>query len=121
MSIMQMIKELAERNPSTPTQTVYWVQEAPRCSTWHCDNKVQMPGDICEQCTQEKMQGFEVLEMTGRRANGFQRDAGRLYHAVRFSERQAVCGAKPGRRSDWSMYHGKAVTCPRCKRKVEAK
>ena len=49
---------------------------------------------------------------------------GRLYHAHDHDNRggisAAICGAKPGRRGYWSVYFGKAVTCPKCMKKLEA-
>ena len=56
--------------------------------------------------------GIAILRMTGRCANGAERDGGTRYHAV--FDWRALCGAKPGRLSDWSSYPGEAVTCPRC-------
>jgi hypothetical protein len=56
--------------------------------------------------------GIAILRMTGRCANGAEREGGTRYHAV-FNWR-ALSGAKPGRLSDWSGYPGEAVTCPRC-------
>lgn len=118
MSIMQMFIELAERTPQP--EPVYWVEERPLCAKcrWH---EVAMPEDLCEQCAREEAQGYEVLSMTGRCANGAQRDSGTRYHAVRFGEYKAVCGTTHGRRSRWSEYHGDAVTCPRCIKKLERK
>lgn len=117
MGIMQMLQELAERTPQP--EPIYWVENRPHCTSWHCNTEVMMPGDFCEQCKKEKAQGYEVLTMTGRCANGAQRDSGILYHAVKFGERKAMCGATHGKRSRWSEYHGEAVTCPRCIKKLE--
>ena len=116
MSIMEMIKELALRTDELPP--VYWVETRPTC--YKCrTNEVSMPGDYCEFCTQEQKQGYEALTMTGRCANGAQRDSGILYHAVMLGQYKAVCGATHGRRSRWSEYHGVSVTCPRCMKKLE--
>lgn len=55
--------------------------------------------------------------LTGRCANGWQRDSGTLYHAVPGTSEwsKALCGAQPGRRSNgWSDYRAAAPTCPRC-------
>lgn len=117
MSIMQMIQELAEKTPRPPEQEVYTVTPRPICERCR-DNDVQMPGDLCELCTKELTQGYAALTMTGRCANGAQRDAGTLYHAVKLGEWRAICGAKHGRRSRWSEYHGSEVTCPRCLKKL---
>ncbi len=59
--------------------------------------------------------------MLGRCANGYERDSGRLSHAVRADNWQSLCGAEPGRRSaGWSEYADESVTCPRCLRKMKA-
>ncbi len=63
------------------------------------------------------MSNFEILRLTGRCSNGAERDGGRLYHAVKGI--RALCGKQPGRRSDWGVYPGKAVTCPRCIARLE--
>lgn len=74
------------------------------------------------------------LRMTGRCRNGFERDGGRLYHAVQADLpatpqdpvhldgwRAALCGATPGRRGNgWSTYEGDTVTCPRCLSRLDA-
>lgn len=59
--------------------------------------------------------------LIGRAWNGFERDAGRIIHAVpegsAYSHARALCGVRPGRRSaGWSAYPEPAVTCPRCQR-----
>ena len=62
----------------------------------------------------------EPRRMTGRCANGFERDGGKLWHAVAGDVTgwgKAACGAKPGDRSNgWSESKGERVTCPRCLR-----
>lgn len=116
MSIQSMLQEIAERE-HVEHAPLYWVEDRPRCSRCH-DNPVSLPGDVCEFCQKEIAQGYEILTMTGRRSNGFQADAGKLYHAVEIGNFAAMCGAKHGRRSDWSMYHGDTVTCPRCLKKL---
>ena len=60
--------------------------------------------------------------LTGCCANGAQRDAGRLFHAVPGNSAfgKALCGATPGRRSSgWSESEGKAPTCDRCRSSLE--
>lgn len=116
MTIFDTLKELAERTPEPAP--LYWVESRPMCARcrWH---EVSMPDDLCELCTTETTRGYEALTMTGRCANGAQRDAGQLYHAVKIGEWIAVCGAKHGKRSRWSEYHGKDVTCPRCIKKIK--
>jgi hypothetical protein len=82
--------------------------------------KVSVEGDLCPRCTKEHTQGYQVMSLIGRAANGMQLDSGIRYHAVPFGTRLAKCGAKPGRRSaGWSSYHGDDVTCPRCLKKLE--
>lgn len=63
--------------------------------------------------------------LAGRCANGYERDQGRLVHAVpdasiernAYSITLAACRAKPGARSGgWSWRMGQAVTCPKCMR-----
>lgn len=61
--------------------------------------------------------GIAILRMTGRSANGTERYGGTRYHAI-FNWR-ALCGAKPGRLSEWSGHPGEAVTCPRCLKRLE--
>lgn len=62
---------------------------------------------------------FAAVSLTGRCANGAERDSGRLYHAVPDDGYIALCGAKPGRRSaGWSSHLGTEVTCRRCLRKL---
>jgi hypothetical protein len=62
--------------------------------------------------------------LTGRCANGAERDAGRLIHAVPDGTWTALGGIEPGRRSaGWSMNRDcenfTAPTCPRCRRKED--
>ena len=61
---------------------------------------------------------FQVFTyLTGRCANGAERDGGTLYHAVR--SWRALCGAEPGRTSaGWSSHLGTVATCPRCLAKL---
>ena len=55
----------------------------------------------------------------GRRANGYERDGGSIVHAVGLNKHAALCGSKPGDRSDWSVWESPAVTCPKCLKKLE--
>jgi hypothetical protein len=60
-----------------------------------------------------------ILRLTGRCANGGERDGGLHFHAVIGDDWEALCGASPGRRSaGWSSYPGTEVTCPRCLSKI---
>jgi hypothetical protein len=72
---------------------------------------------------------FVAVIRTGRNANGFSRDGGRVVHAVPLqqnesrlndgSARPALCGAQPQGIAYWNMASLPAVTCPRCLRKVQ--
>lgn len=60
---------------------------------------------------------YDILRLMGRCSNGFEADAGELFHAVLKKSFPALCKAKPGKRSaGWSTHEGKLVTCPRCRR-----
>jgi hypothetical protein len=71
---------------------------------------------------------YQIVRLTGRCADGAERDGGRLTHAIpegagRFSAR-ALCGAKPGKRSNgWSEPFDKsdAPSCARCNEKIARK
>jgi hypothetical protein len=55
----------------------------------------------------------------GRCSNGYERDGGRVVHAVAPNRHAAVCGTAPGDRSaGWSEYPSLAVTCPKCLKKI---
>ena len=63
----------------------------------------------------------EPMTLAGRLANGAERDHGQVVHAVR--EGDALCGAKPGRRSvGWVLPYpeDKSVNCPKCLARVKA-
>jgi len=48
--------------------------------------------------------------------------SGNVYHAVVVGQDVALCGATYGKHSaGWSEYHGAAVTCPRCIRKLKTR
>jgi len=116
LSLYEQIERLASEITELPP--VYWVEDRPVCHKCLINN-VLMPGDYCGFCTKEQTQGYEFLTMTGRCANGAQRDSGILYHAVMLGQHKAICGAVHGRRSRWSEYHGEAVTCNRCATKLQ--
>lgn len=63
------------------------------------------------------MSDYKILRKTGRLVNGNEGGAGTIYHAVKHGI--ALCGAKPGRLSDWSFTEGKEVICPRCLKKLK--
>ncbi len=58
--------------------------------------------------------------LAGRCANGCERDAGSIAHAVPAgtSHETALCGAEPGRRSVGWSDQSQAIDCPRCIRAV---
>lgn len=116
MSIMDMLQELADRTPEP--EPMYWVEARPMCSECR-DFEVTELGDVCQHCQAEKEQGYQVMTLAGRCANGFEMDHGKKNHAVTIGEYKARCGARPGRRSvGWSREVNKTVTCPRCIKKI---
>jgi len=64
--------------------------------------------------------GFHALNKTGRCANGAEADRGTITHAVAFGGYTALCGTRPGNRSDWSSWPSDTVTCTRCANKIIA-
>lgn len=114
-SFTQIFQEIAERH--TEHAPMVWVETRPLCARCRY-TEVDNHGDNCPLCVSELERGYEALTMTGRCANGAQRDSGTLYHAVKIGDFTAMCGAKHGKRSRWSEYHGKNVTCPRCLKKL---
>jgi len=65
-------------------------------------------------------------QITARRLAGAARSgsdrSGSVYHAVVVGQDIALCGATYGTRSaGWSEYHGRAVTCRRCLKKLETR
>ena len=62
-----------------------------------------------------------AMRLSGRCANGAERDSGALWHAIHNGHWAAMCGAKPGRRSaGWSSHIGTEITCRKCLRKLTA-
>jgi hypothetical protein len=116
-SIMDTLRSAADRYP---------VEYVSRdiAADYHCANCraviVTEPGDLCEQCAIEHARGWYAGMKTGRCANGAERDAGTVYHAVDIKTGRAKCGTYPARRSRWSDYHGDRVTCARCLVKLQA-
>jgi predicted amidophosphoribosyltransferase len=110
----RMIAAAAHAAEDEPAQTYF-------CRSCDVNVRVEQPGDLCPACVKEKTQGYQVLMMLGRLSNGFESDHGTKQHAVRFGERGAVCGARPGKRSvGWSTPYGeRVVTCPRCAKKLD--
>jgi hypothetical protein len=63
---------------------------------------------------------YETCRLSGRCANGNERDGGYIYHAVARGSWIALCGKKPGRTSGgWCENLEAQVTCPKCKRLLE--
>jgi hypothetical protein len=66
-----------------------------------------------------------ICRLSGRGANGAERDGGRRLHVVPHVKGwqwgKALCGAKPGRRSNgWDEVDGaEQPTCPRCATRAE--
>lgn len=117
VSLIEIFERIAKDAPEPPP--THWVEERPRCSKCR-DFEVMMPEDICGHCQKETAQGYQVMSLTGRCANGSELDHGTRYHAVEIASYKAKCGAKPGRRSvGWSREINKAVTCPRCIKKLQ--
>lgn len=62
------------------------------------------------------------MKLSGRCANGFERDRGSVIHALPAGTEYwgtALCGAKPGRRSaGWAAMQGSSLTCVACAKKV---
>jgi len=89
-----------------------------------------MPTSNSEQRTEKTLDTAQLdsmrlyfLRMTGRCANGFERDGGKLVHAIRSAGfpgwGAALCGAAPGRKGNgWSEHAKEAATCPRCLKKL---
>ncbi len=115
-SIMDYLKQYAAEHPEDHTEVepveVHWCAECRGVEVANDDH-------LCERCAAEWKQGYRVLSMAGRCANGAERDSGTLVHAVEFSNPRALCGAKPGKRSvGWVRPVGTVVTCPRCLRRL---
>lgn len=68
---------------------------------------------------------YQILSLAGRCRTGSDQQ-GVLQHAVPIGAilpgdimGKALCGKEPGRRSvGWSCYPGRAVTCPKCLKKI---
>jgi len=73
---------------------------------------------------------FIAARLSGQCRNGFERDAGTITHAIDGTGLRigqvgiigygvALCGRKPGRRSNgWSNIGCTAVDCPKCLKKI---
>lgn len=92
------------------------------------DQQVDLPGDLCPRCLEDKARGYRVRTLTGRCANGAERDHGTLQHALPLSMayrddvEKAHCSIRPGRRSvGWSTWlpAGNVCTCPRCLKRLK--
>lgn len=84
-------------------------------------------GSTQQFCTSTQCPGlYRPAVKLGRLASGAQSDHGMVIHAVppevnHYGFGRAMCGTEPGRRSvGWATdYEGRAITCERCRRKVE--
>ena len=93
-----------------------------RCDECHeATDDLQYAGDVCQPCADELGRGYKIRRLTGRCANGAERDGGSRWHAISTISGSALCGAFPGRRSaGWGMTRGDYVTCPRCLKTLES-
>ena len=59
---------------------------------------------------------MRAVKLTGRCSNGFERDGGRVAHALPNTSWVAVCGAIPvrGALAGWSSHDETEVTCAKC-------
>lgn len=115
MSIMDVLRDLANRipEPDGPIKEIPETHYCPDCRLV----VVEQDGQICQECQTDRERGYRITRLTGRCANGAERDGGTRYHAIPLGKYKALCGAEPGRRSvGWSVYRGNKVTCPRCLR-----
>lgn len=62
---------------------------------------------------------FLALQKTGRRADGANRDHGKVVHAVKPGSWTAFCGTQPQGSGDWSAWESPEVTCAKCLKKVQ--
>jgi hypothetical protein len=115
----ELFEKIVERYPRPETEEV---ETLPAYYCHECGDlaQVESPDDLCPKCVIEQTQGYKVRMLAGRCANGAERDHGTRNHAIRLSEYDAVCGAKPGRHSvGWVMpWPDRVVTCPRCVKKL---
>lgn len=79
--------------------------------------------------TMSKPTWVYAVRMTGRCANGAERDGGKLVHIVDLPEgvkpawQPAICGKAPGRKGNGWSEHLNAiddVSCPRCRKRLES-
>lgn len=70
---------------------------------------------------------YMILRRPGRRANGWEADRGKIWHAVAEYEAatggKSICGVMPSNYwsdTDGSYVGEKQVTCPRCLKQLEA-
>jgi hypothetical protein len=121
---MTTFQDIFERMAAShPAPVVEEVKSAPVYFCRSCDfcRRVENPDDLCPDCVMEQTRGYQARTMTGRCANGAERDHGTRTHAVKFGQYKAICGAEPGRRSvGWSTpWNGRDITCPRCIKRLE--
>lgn len=89
------------------------------CQCRTCDRKAAV-----SQAALAVAAGVEpyLARLAGRCTNGFERDGGKVVHAVvktEYAGRVALCGATPGRLSaGWDTQVVSGVTCRGCSRRV---
>ena len=114
ITLQEIFEKIVAKRPATNALNDAVEPEPKRC--WQHSHALP-----CPQCETDKARGYQVLQLVGRRVNGYELDAGKFWHAVRTNEIDAVCGAKYGRRSaGWSSYSpiGQVITCKRCLKKL---
>lgn len=124
-TFQEMFEEIAAKYPKSTVEEVDPLPPPLRCRCHEIVEQINAAG-ICDECQDTLNRGYEISQLTGRCANGAERDHGILWHA-RFLDddgypnRKAVCGQEPGKRSvGWSCHipAGRQVTCKRCVRRL---
>jgi hypothetical protein len=85
------------------------------------DNRHSTPdGDDCHEacCPECNKPTYRITHLAGSCRSGSD-NTGHVTHAV--TGQTALCGTRPGPHSaGWSEYTDRELTCPKCKKKVEA-
>ena len=119
ITLEQQINIIISKGGGDPAQCVE-LAPAHHCADG-CGLTVDAPKDICPDCQQDWGRMYRIRRLTGRCANGAERDGGSRWHAINPATHKSLCGAKPGRRSNgWGWEHGDDVTCPRCLAVIES-
>lgn len=103
------------------SEAAYAAREARRAAELELANSLAL-----KEASLERLRAWErsyrAVQLTGRCANGAERDRGRRAHALPHGSYYALCGATYGKRSaGWSTYDEPEVNCPRCLKKMEQK